>query len=86
MILTYRRTNSVLDGSLIKVLTLAPFPLRGRKTNTTGLKVTSPMQVHSLPLHSHATWLPGHQPEMPDTVKLLLTDASYYGFHTLCLL
>ena len=30
--------------------------------------------------------LPGHQPEMPDSVKLLLRDATYLGFHTDCLL
>ena len=31
-------------------------------------------------------YLPGHQPEMPDSVKLLLRDATYLGFHTDCLL
>ena len=28
----------------------------------------------------------GHQPEMPDSVMLLLRDATYFGFHTDCLL
>ena len=30
--------------------------------------------------------IPGHQPEMPDSVKLLPRDATYLGFHTDCLL
>ena len=29
--------------------------------------------------------LPGHQPKLPDSVKLLLRDATYLGFHTDCL-
>ena len=29
--------------------------------------------------------IPGHQPEMPDSVKLLLRDAKYLGIHTDCL-
>ena len=31
-------------------------------------------------------YIPGHQPEMPDSVKLLPRDATYLGFHTDCLL
>ena len=33
-----------------------------------------------------APHIPGHQPEMPDSVKLLLRDVTYLGFHTDCLL
>ena len=32
------------------------------------------------------TMLPGHQPEMPDYVKLFLSDAMCHGFFTYCIL
>ena len=46
---------------------------------------------HSTSTHSVFWWVmhpvvQGHQPEMPDSVKLLLGDATYLGFHTDCVL
>ena len=41
-------------------------------------------QWNSESVNNH--FIPGHQPEMPDSVKFLLRDATYLGFHTDCLL
>ena len=47
-----------------------------------GKRIVWDVRDHSLSI----IHIPGHQLEMPDSVNLLLKDASYLGFHTDCVL